>query len=65
MKPGDKVWYFDNYYKVILSAIIKEIGYNYILAYDTHTGMLISFNEHTLPFESREALCEHYRKIFE
>lgn len=27
MKPGDKVWSFDNYYKVISSAIIKEIGY--------------------------------------
>lgn len=65
MKPGDKVWYFDNYYRVVSSAIIKDINYNSIDARDEHTGMPVSFNEHTLPFPTREALCEHYRKIFE
>lgn len=65
MKPGDKVWYFDNYYRVISTAIIREINYNAIEARDEHTGFPVAFNERTLPFPTREALCEHYRKIFE
>lgn len=65
MKPGDKVWYFDNNNRVISSAIIKNIGYNILEAIDERTSMPIGFDEHTLPFPTREALCEHYRKIFE
>lgn len=65
MKPGDKVWYFDNFCRVVSSAIIKAIGYNTIEAIDEHTGLPVAFNEHTLPFPTREALCKHYRKIFE
>lgn len=65
MKPGDKVWYFDGYNRVISSAIIKDIDYNMIEATDTHTGLPVGFDERTLPFPTREALCEHYRKIFE
>jgi hypothetical protein len=65
MKPGDKVWYFDNYNRVISSAIIKKIDYNILEAIDEHTGMPVGFDEHTLPFPTREVLCEHYRKIFE
>lgn len=65
MKPGDRVWYFDNHFRVISSAIITKITYNAIEARDERTGVPVAFNEHTLPFESREALCEHYRKIFE
>lgn len=64
-KIGDMCWYFDNYNRVVSSAVIKGIGYNVLDARDERTGVPVSFNEHTLPFPSREALCEHYRKIFE
>lgn len=64
-KIGDRCWYFDSYNNVISSAIIKDINYNSIDARDEHNGVPVAFNEHTLPFESREALCEHYRIIFE
>ena len=64
-KIGDKCWYFDNYNRVISSAIIKGISYNELEGRDEHTGMPVLFNEHTLPFPTREALCEHYMEIFE
>lgn len=64
-KIGDRCWYFDNYDKVICSAIIKNIDYNVLEARNEHTGMPVGFDEHTLPFPTREALCEYYRKIFE
>ena len=64
-KIGDRCWYFDSYNRVVSSAIIKNIGYNVLNAIDERTGMPIGFDEHTLPFPTREALCEHYRRIFE
>lgn len=58
-KPGDTVWWFDNgpqtirherVYKVN-GRKVETIGHNFYLG---RTGFL-----------TREALCEHYRKIFE
>jgi len=65
MKPGDRVWVFD-----ALIQLIREIEVDKVVYED---GCEILYAKHTLvdymfgydAFESREALCEHYRKIFE
>ncbi len=64
-KVGDRCWYFDNYHRVISSAIITSIDYNILTGRDEHTGVPVAFDEYTEPFCTREALCEHYKKIFE
>ena len=64
-KVGDRCWYFDNYRRVISTVIIKSIESNFIRGRDEHTGVPVAFDEWTEPFSTREALCEHYRKIFE
>ena len=64
MKKGDKVWVFDNF-----SHKIGQIELSYLfpdgrmghLGNDVNT-MYVA-NVHFFP--TREALCEHYRKIFE
>lgn len=66
-KQGDKVWIFDD-------DIIKEVDYMYLAGH----GLLIDTSDAVPPFNipkawniskphfpTREALCEHYRKIFE
>lgn len=71
MKPGDKVWFFDG--ERILSMTIETIKSDAIygnnkaeLKDGREIGRTIYRIEKPHPvFPSREALCEHYRKIFE
>ena len=59
MKPGDIVWWFDARTQTI------ECGE----ALEVRGGVVYIFNHFFLlgreAFPTREALCEHYRKIFE
>ena len=74
MKPGDKVWqigctawYLDRNSMRIKSAIVTDV-----FVYGTKRKFcLLSLNDKLQPrlssaaaFPTREALCEHYRKIF-
>lgn len=64
MKPGDKVWVFDNARHKIVSEEVIEAGGVAIVAghFGKHIGVYqLGFD----CFPTREALCEHYRKIFE
>lgn len=61
MKPGDKVWWFDNYEQTIKRETIVKLGE---ISGIVHTTFHI-FHIGTQAFPTREALCEHYRKIFE
>ena len=61
MKPGDKVWWFDNTTQTIEHETITEVGKSRGTVY---TRFHI-FHIGTQAFPTREALCEHYRKIFE
>ena len=61
MKPGDKVWWFDARTQTIESSIIMDVN--------ERAGNIYTYDK-TLwigreGFPTREALCEHYRKIFE
>ena len=64
MKPGDKVWVFDVSHQKIISIKVIETGGNVVVAgsFPCHVGM---FRLGVDCFLTREALCEHYRKIFE
>ena len=64
MKPGDKVWVFDAGRQVILSEKVIEAGGDVVVAghFGSHVGVYyLGFD----CFPTREALCEHFRKIFE
>ena len=61
MKRGDNVWWFDNYKQTIEHETIVELGKTSGTVY---TKFHI-FHIGTQAFLTREALCEHYRKIFE
>ena len=71
MKPGDKVWGFIG--NEIHSAIIDYIPDNHdyaVVIWDFRKnlkggGRIRDHWPKNWLFESREALCEHYRKIFE
>lgn len=65
MKPGDKVWVFAE--ERIVSFIFDKFEkdgamYGHI---EGCTDIVIVPPFSSPIFESREALCEHYRKIFE
>lgn len=64
LKRGDKVWVWDNHAHKIrqikLSYLLPDGRMGYLGA-DVYT--LYVANVHFFP--TREALCEHYRKIFE
>ena len=69
MKPGDKVWVFDaERQKISKVTIVEEhlpvyhIGLRYSVRF--YNGYIGQF-EPSFLFPTREALCEHYRKIFE
>ena len=69
MKPGDKVWVFDAEWQKIRKVTIVEeclpvyqIGLRYRVRF--YDGSTEQFNSSEV-FPTREALCEHYRKIFE
>lgn len=61
MKPGDKVWWFD--------ARTQTIDCDEIVDVDWLTGNVYTRDKrlwiYREGFPTREALCEHYRKIFE
>ena len=65
MKPGDKVWIFSNLIQRILEIEVDSVIHDgadvIVLEKYTMEEHLFGFDA----FESREALCEHYRKIFE
>ena len=69
MKPGDKVWLFD-----ISDQTVKELECDAVDMDDNGNELWAVFlppwGRIFLPayveaFPTREALCEHYRKIFE
>lgn len=67
MKPGDKLWVFDGYKvrRVCVESISvsPRDGVEYVV-YDGIKGCM-RLAHPDLCFPTREALCEHYRKIFE
>ena len=71
MNPGDKVWFFNG--QEILSIIVEGIepdavyGYNKVQIKTGSEAELLHYRvEMPYPvFPTREALCKHYRKIFE
>lgn len=71
MKPGDKVWFFNG--QEILSIIVDGIEPDAVYGYNkvqVKNGDEIGFLKYRVEmpypvFPTREALCEHYRKIFE
>ena len=63
MKPGDKVWVFDVSHQKIISIKVIQTGGDVVVAgsFPDRVGMFcLGFD----CFLSRDALCEHYRKIF-
>lgn len=60
MKPGDKVWYLDTARQQIASSIVKEVIYGDCVGIRADAGFFLLNHD---GFPSREALCEHYRKI--
>lgn len=64
MKPGDKVWVFHSG-----AQQIKEVSALTVVEYPCGVVWITTefecgiFNRDVFP--TREALCEHYRKIFE
>lgn len=64
MKPGDIVWVFDGY--EICSYILNEISERGHYTFRTEDGLSVIHPGFYGPiFPTREALCEHYRKVFE
>ena len=74
MKPGDKVWVYDNLLgiregiceKAIVRGgkiIVVQILYGVIGGVAMRDCRCLTLNRDCFP--TREALCEHYRKIFE
>ena len=65
MKPGDKVWVFDNE-KVLKVEYGEFLGRGFLFAPKRYSKVIIGWDANIKPyFPTREALCEHYRKIFE
>lgn len=73
MKPGDKVWVFQAVPQEIVEGTCVDVlrceGRTYVtIGYTTPSGAIIRSGGNILGkecFPTREALCEHYRKIFE
>lgn len=68
MKPGDKVWVFDiNTQKVeereCLGVCIDDGNEYWAVEYEEYPSIFLPVGVEVFP--TREALCEHYRKIFE
>ena len=66
MKAGDKVWVFDGYEikQVCIEGIEPSLNGKAYVAFGGFSGRL-RLADPLLCFPTREALCEHYRKIFE
>ena len=67
MKPGDKVWIFDD--EVIKQVDLIDLWGRGLLVdmsdISSRFGIPKSWGLNKPHFPTREALCEHYRKIFE
>jgi len=64
MKPGDKVWLFDaDHQKIVSERVIQ--GGEYAISAGHFPGHIGIYRPGYDCFPTREALCEHYRKIFE
>ena len=61
MKPGDKVWWFDARTQTIECGEVLEVNERNSVVYTY--GKIFWLGREAFP--NREALCEHYRKIFE
>ena len=61
MKPGDKVWWFDARTQIIECGEALEVNERGGVVYTY--GKIFWLGREAFP--TREALCEHYRKIFE
>ena len=67
MKPGDKVWIFDDD-QIKQVELIDLWGKGLLIDpsdVDGYFGIPRSWRISKPHFSTREALCEHYRKIFE
>ncbi len=68
MKPGDKVWVF-NYatqkIEQVRVAAMTADGSSGIYMRGGDFGYAVPFRPYYDAFPTREALCEHYRRIFE
>jgi hypothetical protein len=64
MKPGDEVWFFYAATQAIMAALAQEV-----IEYPSGSVWIVTELECGILnrdiFPTREALCEHYRKIFE
>lgn len=73
MKPGDKVWVFNTVTQEINVGVCIDIlggpkRYYVTIGFKMPSGAFIRFGGYVLNYDcfpTREALCEHYRKIFE
>ena len=65
MKAGDKVWIFSDLVQLIIEievdSVVQDGADVIVFEKNTMKEHLLGFDA----FESREALCEHYGKIFE
>lgn len=64
MKPGDKVWVFHAAGKIECFTFDHYEGEDVIIGY-ANDGIVVRLCLPYPYFPTREALCEHYRKIFE
>lgn len=62
---NDTWWYFDSSNDVPSAVRITEITYSMIIGRDVNTNMPVAFEDSKKLFQTREALCEYYRKLFE
>ena len=73
LKPGDKVWVFQvSPQEIVEGTCVETIRFGsgtYVtIGYATPSGAIIRSGGNILGkdcFPTREALCEHYKKIFE
>ena len=73
MKPGDKVWVFNAGTQEIDAGVCIDIlggpkRYYVTIGFTMPSGAVITNGGYVLNYDcfpTREALCEHYRKIFE
>ena len=64
MKAGDKVWYLHSGTQKIVEDIVECVNEDRNGLVYIHTKDYFCILGHD-GFPTREALCEHYRKIFE
>lgn len=71
MKPGDKVWVYLSWVQVVQEVAIREVHDHWVDVVWDFTDAIGEIHHcsknffATEVFPTREALCEHYRKLFE